>query len=59
MVKPIVCFMRQRIEKKKVNVDKMVEEDPEKAIKYIHRQYRLAEKAMRKKNETDISYKRK
>lgn len=47
MEKPIVCFMKERIKQQNVDVDRLVRENPQEAIDYIHGQYRLAVAAFR------------
>ena len=50
MDKTIVSLMCKNIEKQCVDINKMVYENSEAAINYIHEQYLKAQKEMKKKS---------
>jgi hypothetical protein len=49
MKKEIVCLMCENIKSQNVDIDKLAIEDPEKAIEYVHGQYRIAQEVFKEK----------
>lgn len=46
MEKTALCLMYEKIKRSGVDIDKLVYEDEEQAIDYLHEQYRLVEDSL-------------
>lgn len=53
MDKTVISLMCENIKKQSVDVDEMARQDAEEAIKYIHRQYRLAARQLSTQSQSE------
>jgi len=55
MEKTALCLMYAKIKRSGVDIDKLVYEDEEQAIDYLHEQYRLVEEALLAKTQPELA----